>query len=142
MGLSTQFEVVLFSFLFPILFMICFDQFNVVFINKKGKLIRLIFEIIFFLFFTVLFFFFLLKICNAKFNINIIFFLFLGLSFYIHVLKIHFLEYYDEINKKIQKKLTLIKLSYKAKCDRIKMYKRKKKNEKNSRPKRSSSKKE
>lgn len=109
MNLNIQFEIILISFLFGIFFMIFYDLFNAIFYFKKGKILRLPFEILFFLAFSFLFFLLTLKICNAKLNIFIILFLFFGVLFYIAFLRYYFLSLYNFIVSKIKLKLFHIK---------------------------------
>lgn len=109
MDLNIQFEIVLISFLFGIFFMIFYDLFNAIFYFKKGKILRLPFEIIFFLIFSLLFFLLTLKTCNAKLNIFIILFLSFGVLFYIAFLRYYFLSCYNFIVSKIKLKLFHIK---------------------------------
>lgn len=139
MDLTTQFELILFSYFFSILFMIFFDLFNHLFYKKKSTLIRLFFETIFFLGFTFIFFIFQLKISSGIFNINIIFFLLLGMISYIFFLHYYFIKFYNDITLKIKEKKLSIRLSYQKKYDKIKKEKVEKKNEKNKRTKRSNS---
>lgn len=139
MDLNVQFQVILVSYFYGFFFMLCYDLFNRIFYSKKGKLIRLIFELIFFLSFTLLFFIIMLLTCNAYFNIFIILFLLLGVISYILIIQPYFLKYYDVLVNKVYKKLLIIKLKIKVKYDKIKMEKRKKKRqyEKNRRTKES-----
>lgn len=138
MEILKQFEVILLSFFYSILFMILFDFFNRLFYCKKGKLIRLPFEILFFLILTLVFFILLLKVYDAKFNIFIILFIVLGVITYVLLLQIHFQLYNDYLFKKINNKLTHFKFKLKVKFGIIKMKYRKAKIKyaKNSRSKR------
>ena len=138
MEILKQFEVILLSYFYAILFMILYEFFNRLFYSKKGKFIRLPFEIIFFLIMTLIYFVLLLKIYDGKFNIFIILFVILGIITYMMLLQIHVLRYYDYIFKKINNKLTHFKFKLKSKFAIIKMNYRKRKieHEKNSRTKR------
>ena len=138
MEILKQFEVLLLSYFYSILFMIIFDFFNRLFFFKKGKIIRLPFELLFFLIMTLIFFILLLKIYDGKFNIFIILFIVLGVITYMMCLQIHFLRYYDYLFKKINNKITHFKFKIKVKFGIMKMKYRKRKQEhaKNSRSKR------
>ena len=138
MEILKQFEVLLLSYFYSILFMIIFDFFNRLFFFKKGKIIRLPFELLFFLMMTLIFFILLLKIYDGKFNIFIILFMVLGVITYMMCLQIHFLRYYDYLFKKINNKITHFKFKIKVKFGIMKMKYRKRKQEyaKNSRSKR------
>ena len=138
MEILKQFEVLLLSYFYSILFMIIFDFFNRLFFFKKGKLIRLPFELLFFLMMTLIFFILLLKIYDGKFNIFIILFMVLGVITYMMCLQIHFLRYYDYLFKRLNNKIIYFKFKIKAKFGIMKMKYRKRKQEhaKNSRSKR------
>ena len=138
MEILKQFEVLLLSYFYSILFMIIFDFFNRLFFFTKGKIIRLPFELLFFLMMTLIFFILLLKIYDGKFNIFIILFMVLGVITYMMCLQIHFLRYYDYLFKKINNKITHFKFKIKVKFGIMKMKYRKRKQEhaKNSRSKR------
>lgn len=138
MEILKQFEVLLLSYFYSILFMIMFDFFNRLFFFKKGKIIRLPFELLFFLMMTLIFFILLLKIYDGKFNIFIILFMILGVITYMMCLQIHVLRYYDYLFKKINNKITHFKFKIKVKFGIMKMKYRKRKQEhaKNSRSKR------
>ena len=136
MDLSSQFKVILVCYFYGFLFMISYEIFNRIFYYKKGKLIRLIFEVIFFIIHSIIFFVLMLLTNNAIFNIFIFLFLLLGAITYFILLKPYMIELIDQIYKVINKKLLHIRLKIKAKCDKIKLQKRKKKRyEKNHRTK-------
>ena len=138
MEILKQFEVILFSYFYAILFMILFDLFNRIFFTKKGKIIRFPFELFFFLTMTLIFFILLLKIYDGKFNVFIILFIILGVITYVLSLQIHILRYYDYLFKRLNNKITHFKFKIKAKFGIMKMKYRKRKQEhaKNSRTKR------
>ena len=134
MNLNVQFEVVLASLSFGVLFMILYDLFNLLLYRKKGKFSRLILEIIFMGTMTLFFFYIMLKIANANLNIFIPLFIFLGIAIYFFFLRYSFLSYYQYLYSKINLYIKRKKLSIRAKFDIIKMKKRKariKKHEKN-----------
>lgn len=133
MVLNVQFEMILLAFLFGIVLMIFYDFFNALFYLKKGKLLRLLFELVFFLTFSFMFFILNLKICNAKLNIFIIFFLIFGILFYIAFFKVYFLKFYSFILVKLKlKKFHIIN-----KIAIIKAKGKKRKDEKNNKPEKS-----
>lgn len=139
MELSKQFQVILASFLFGILFMIIYDFINRVTYSKKGKIIRFIIELITFLSLSFLYFLIMLKISNNQLNIFLPLFIILGIITYILLLQ----SFFQHINEIIFNKIKCKRLSLKAKFDIIKMERRKKrlkrKYEKNKKPKESTS---
>ncbi len=141
MNILIQFQIILASFFFGILFMILYDFVNRLLYFKKGKLIRLLLEIIFFLSMTLFFFFMMLKIANAKLNIFIPLFIVLGILFYIFTLQSYFQKTYQFVFHKFGIKIKQKKLYLSAKYDKIKMKRRKarlkKKHEKNTKSKES-----
>ena len=120
MNLSSQFEVILASLLFGILFMIIYECINTFMYYKKGKLIRFIVETIYFLFMSLLFFLIMLKICYASLNIFIPLFIILGIILYISFLQSYFQYAYNISYKYICKKIDNKKVEIKAKFDIIK----------------------
>ena len=139
MELSKQFQVILASFLFGILFMIIYDFINRVTYSKKGKIIRFIIELITFLSLSFLYFLIMLKISNNQLNIFLPLFIILGIITYIFLLQ----SFFQHVNEIIFNKIKCKRLSLKAKFDIIKMERRKKrlkrKYEKNKKPKESTS---
>ena len=139
MELSKQFQVILASFLFGILFMIIYDFINRVTYSKKGKIIRFIIELITFLSLSFLYFLIMLKISNNQLNIFLPLFIILGIITYILFLQ----SFFQHVNEIIFNKIKCKRLSLKAKFDIIKMERRKKrlkrKYEKNKKPKESTS---
>jgi hypothetical protein len=123
MELSKQFQVILASFLFGILFMIVYDFINRATYNKKGKIIRLIIEFITFVSLSFLYFQIMLKISNNQLNIFLPLFIILGIITYILLLQ----SFFQHINEIIFNKIKCKRLSLKAKFDIIKMERRKKK---------------
>lgn len=145
MNLLVQFEVILSSYLFGIIFMIFYDFLNRLLYNKKGKLIRFLIELIFFVLMSILFFIIMLKISNANLNIFIPLFLFLGILTYIFTIQYYFTFAYQKLFEYISLKIKKQKLFLSSKFDIIKMKYRKAKiarYEKNKRSKRNSSSKE
>ena len=120
--------------------MIFYDLFNRIFYKKKGHLIRLLLEIIFFLIMSLIFFIIMLFIANAKFNIFIPLFLFLGIITYMLLLENSFQNAYQFLFNKINNKINSKKMVLKNKFDIIKERRKKakenKKYEKNKRSKR------
>lgn len=139
MELSKQFQIILTSFLFGILFMIIYDFINRVTYNKKGKIIRFIIELITFLSLSFLYFLIMLKISNNQLNIFLPLFIILGIITYILLLQ----SFFQHVNEIFFNKIKCKRLSLKAKFDIIKMERRKKrlkrKYEKNKKPKESTS---
>ena len=139
MELSKQFQVILASFLFGILFMIIYDFINRATYSKKGKIFRFIIELITFLSLSFLFFLIMLKISNNQLNIFLPLFIILGIITYILLLQ----SFFQHVNEIIFNKIKCKRLSLKAKFDIIKMERRKKrlkrKYEKNKKPKESTS---
>ena len=139
MELSKQFQVILASFLFGILFMIIYDFINRVTYSKKGKIIRFIIELITFLSLSFLYFLIMLKISNNQLNVFLPLFIILGIITYILLLQ----SFFQHVNEIIFNKIKCKRLSLKAKFDIIKMERRKKrlkrKYEKNKKPKESTS---
>jgi polyferredoxin len=123
MELSKQFQVILASFLFGILFMIVYDFINRATYYKKGKIIRFIIELITFIFLSFLYFLIMLKISNNQLNIFLPLFIILGIITYILLLQ----SFFQHINEIIFNKIKCKRLSLKAKFDIIKMERRKKK---------------
>ena len=139
MELSKQFQVILASFLFGILFMIVYDFINRAIYHKKGKIIRFIIELITFISLSFLYFQIMLEISNNQLNIFLPLFIILGIITYILLLQ----SFFQHINEIIFNKIKCKRLSLKAKFDIIKMERRKKrlkrKYEKNKKPKESTS---
>lgn len=139
MELSKQFQVILASFLFGILFMIIYDFINRATYRKKGKIIRFIIELITFLSLSFLYFLIMLKISNNQLNIFLPLFIIIGIITYILLLQ----SFFQHVNEIIFNKIKCKRLSLKAKFDIIKMERRKKrlkrKYEKNKKPKESTS---
>ena len=119
MNLSSQFEVILASSLFGILFMIIYEFINTFMYYKKGKLIRFFVETIYFLFMSLSFFLIMLKICYANLNIFIPVFIILGIILYIVFLQNYFQYAYNILYKYIRKKIDNKKVEIKAKFDII-----------------------
>ena len=125
MEIINQFEVMISSFFFGIFFMITFDFFNRMFYKKKGKLIRLVFEILLFLLLTLLFFIIVLNTYNGNFNIFIPMFIMLGIIIYMYFLQYHFQYAYSNLFHFLSKKIKQKKLYLSSKFDTIKMNRRK-----------------
>lgn len=139
MELSKQFQEILASFLFGVLFMIIYDFINRATYSKKGKISRFIIELITFLSLSFLYFLIMLKISNNQLNIFLPLFIILGIITYILLLQ----SFFQHVNEIIFNKIKCKRLSLKAKFDIIKMERRKKrlkkKYEKNKKPKESTS---
>ena len=123
--------------------MILYDFINRFLFYKKGKLIRFIFELIFFLSMALIFFVILLKISNANLNVFIPIFIFLGVLSYIFLMQYFFIYLYNKIfmyfSDKLKEKKILIQNKFAIIKERIK--KRKiAKHEKNQKSKRNNSK--
>lgn len=123
MELSKQFQVILASFLFGILFMIFYDFINRATYHKKGKIIRFIIELITFISLSFLYLLIMLEISNNQLNIFLPLFIILGIITYILLLQ----SFFQHINEIIFNKIKCKRLSLKAKFDIIKMERRKKK---------------
>ena len=130
MSILVQFEVILASFFFGMIFMILFDLFNRLFYRKKGKLVRLVAEVLFFCIMALLFFYIMLKIANARLNIFIPLFIIIGALIYIFYLQNYFLTAYQFVFNKIHNKIKQKKLYWSARIDAMKMKKRKAKYQK------------
>ena len=137
MSILVQFEVILASFFFGMIFMILFDLFNRLFYRKKGKLVRLIAEVLFFCLMALLFFYIMLKIANSRLNIFIPLFIIIGALIYIFYLQNYFLTAYQFVFNKIQNKIKQKKLHWSARIDAMKMKKRKSKYRKQEKRKKS-----
>ena len=96
MELSKQFQVILASFLFGILFVIIYDFINRATYNKKGKIIRFIIELITFLSLSFIYYLIMLKISNNQLNIFLPLFIILGIIAYILLLQ-SFFQHVNEI---------------------------------------------
>ncbi len=140
MNLLIQFQIILASFFFGIFFMIFYDFLNRLLYFKKGTLLRLILEIIFFSTMTLFFFLVMLKIANAKLNIFIPLFILLGIVVYVLTMQPYFQKVYQFIFYKFGTKIKQKRLYFSAKFDIIKMKRRKarlKRHEKNRKSKKS-----
>lgn len=121
MTLSQQFQILLFSFLYGFFIMMLFDLFNRILFRQKGKLIRLVLEIIFFTLSSFVYFILHLFISNAIFNIFLPIFLLIGIFTYIYTLQPYFLVLYDKIVHHYANKFHTIWLSFLKKIDIIKV---------------------
>lgn len=127
MNLNVQFQVILVSYFYGFFFMIQFDIFNRLFYYKKGKFIRLLFEIIFYVFNALIYFILMLKTNNAIFNIFSLLFISFGIISYLILLQKYILKYLNYLFNKVAKKVLIIRLKLKVKYDKIIMERRKRK---------------
>lgn len=142
MNLNEQFQVIIVSILFGIIFMIFYEFVNKLTYNKKGKIIRFIIELIYFLFMSLLFFIILLYINDAVFNIFIILFLFIGIIIYLLLFQIYFQKLYAFIFSFLKNKYNKVINPIKEKFAIINKKKKVKKHEKNKRSKKNNNSKE
>ena len=137
MGLNNQFQLILSCLTFSIIFMILYELINKITINKKGKLIKLLIELVYFNLMSICFFIIMLYINNASFNIFIILFLLIGILIYMIFLQNHIQLMYSHIFNFLMKKWKYFVMVKKQKFDIIKIQRENKKNyAKNKKPKR------
>ena len=99
MSLELQFQVIIFSFLFGVIFLAIYQLFNIIFYRLKGTLIRFVFEIILFGFCVTVYFIILFIINNAILNIYLPLFIILGAIFYQKYLSFPFFFFFYKIRK-------------------------------------------
>ena len=127
MSLSQQFQIIIFSFLFGILFLASYDLFNRIFYRIKGKFVRFVLELIFFSILSGLYFLVLFLINDAVLTIYLPLLIILGALFYIKFLSFPLLRLYEIMIQWVKKKLS----QYNKKMKKnLKIIKKKKKNEK------------
>lgn len=95
MSLSQQFQIIIFSFLFGILFLASYDLFNRIFYRIKGKFVRFVLELIFFSILSGLYFLVLFLINDAVLTIYLPLLIILGALFYIKFLSFPLLRLYE-----------------------------------------------
>ena len=106
MSLSQQFQIIIFSFLFGILFLASYDLFNRIFYRIKGKFVRFVLELIFFSILSGLYFLVLFLINDAVLTIYLPLLIILGALFYIKFLSFPLLRLYEIMIKWVKKKLS------------------------------------
>lgn len=106
MNLSQQFQIIIFSFLFGILFLASYDLFNRIFYKIKGKFVRFVLELIFFSILSSLYFLVLFLINDAVLTIYLPLLIILGALFYIKFLSFPLLRLYEIMIQWFKKKLT------------------------------------
>ncbi len=121
MNLGQQFQVILFSLLFGMIFLACYDIFNRTFYKIRGKLVRFVLELIFFSVLSTIYFFILFLINDAILSIYMPLFLILGGFIYMKFLSFPLLCIYEKIVGKIEHKLSKIHLFFSKKKDIIKI---------------------
>lgn len=102
MDLNQQFQMIIACILFGIIYMIAFELINRSLYKQKGKLIRLIIELISFLFITLCFFITMLLVCNANLNLFIPLFIIIGILIYICFLEKYFQAIINKFISKIE----------------------------------------
>ena len=112
MNLGQQFQVILFSLLFGMIFLACYDIFNRTFYKIRGKLVRFVLELIFFSVLSTIYFFILFLINDAILSIYMPLFLILGGFIYMKFLSFPLLCIYEKIVGKIEHKLSKIHLFF------------------------------
>ena len=105
MSLSQQFQIIIFSFLFGILFLASYDLFNRIFYRIKGKFVRFVLELIFFSILSGLYFLVLFLINDAVLTIYLPLLIILGALFYIKFLSFPLLRLYEIMIQWVKKKL-------------------------------------
>ena len=105
MSLSQQFQIIIFSFLFGILFLASYDLFNRIFYRIKGKFVRFVLELIFFSILSGLYFLVLFLINEAVLTIYLPLLIILGALFYIKFLSFPLLRLYEIMIQWVKKKL-------------------------------------
>lgn len=121
MNLGQQFQIIIFSFLFGIIFLASYDLFNRIFYKIKGKFVRFVLELIFFSLLSSFYFFILFAINDAVLTIYLPLLIILGALFYIKFLSFPLLIIYESIIKKIKNKIRPCFLSIKKYLIRIKI---------------------
>lgn len=106
MSLSQQFQIIIFSFLFGILFLASYDLFNRIFYRIKGKFVRFVLELIFFSTLSGLYFLVLFLINDAVLTIYLPLLIILGALFYIKFLSFPLLRLYEIMIQWVKKKLS------------------------------------
>lgn len=106
MSLSQQFQIIIFSFLFGILFLASYDLFNRIFYRIKGKFVRFVLELIFFSILSGLYFLVLFLINDAVLTIYLPLLIILGALFYIKFLSFPLLRLYEIMIQRVKKKLS------------------------------------
>ena len=106
MSLSQQFQIIIFSFLFGILFLASYDLFNRIFYRIKGKFVRFVLELIFFSILSGLYFLVLFLINDAVLTIYLPLLIILGALFYIKFLSFPLLRLYEIMIQWVKKKLS------------------------------------
>ena len=122
MSLELQFQVIIFSFLFGVIFLAIYQLFNIIFYRLKGTLIRFVFEIILFGFCVTVYFIILFIINNAILNIYLPLFILLGAIFYQKYLSFPFLLVYGKIRKNYDYKIEKTKKSIYNKINKLKNF--------------------
>ena len=120
MSLSQQFQIIIFSFLFGILFLASYDLFNRIFYRIKGKFVRFVLELIFFSILSGLYFLVLFLINDAVLTIYLPLLIILGALFYIKFLSFPLLRLYEIMIQWVKKKLSPYKQKKKKNLKKIK----------------------
>ncbi len=106
MNLGQQFQIIIFSFLFGILFLASYDLFNRIFYRIKGKFVRFVLELILFSLLSSLYFIILFLINDAVLTIYLPLLIILGALFYIKFLSFPLLRFYEMIIQWVKKKIS------------------------------------
>lgn len=121
MSLIDQFEIIIFSFVYGIIFISIYDLFNRLFYKIKGKLIRFVLELTLFSILSIVYFFTLFLLNDASLSIYLPISLILGMLFYYKFVCFYMLSLYENIIKSINNKLDPVKVYFRKKFVIIKL---------------------
>lgn len=125
MSLGKQFQIILISYLFGMIFLACYDIFNRTFYKLKGKLVRFVFELIFFSVLVTIYYFVIFLINDGILSIYMPLFLIIGGLVYLKFVSSPLQCLYEKIVGRIEQKLTKLHLFFLKKCNIMKLKLRK-----------------
>lgn len=120
MSLQEQFQIIIFSFLYSIIFIATYNLLNRLTYKIKGHILRLFLELSFFTLHSLLFFYVLLKLNNAILSIYIPLAFIAGILFYLKFLSFHTLLFYEHLIKYLKKKMLPVKKHFQTRYNKVK----------------------